>query len=65
VSERGRLSRRMAALLMYLGSRRYMPPMKVLARGLNVSERTLYRDLAALADAGFELPKRWNDEEAP
>jgi predicted DNA-binding transcriptional regulator YafY len=61
--QRGRLTRRLAALLRYTSGRRYMPPMKVLARGLNGSHRTLYRDFAALEEMGWELPKRVNDDQ--
>jgi predicted DNA-binding transcriptional regulator YafY len=60
---RAALVRRLASLLRYTHNRKYMPPMKVLARGLNVSERTLYRDFAALEEAGWPLPRRVNDEQ--
>ena len=58
---RSRLIVRLARLILYLNGRRYMPDPQVLAAQLGVSERTLYRDLAALEEAGAILPKRWMD----
>lgn len=58
---RNQIARRLCALVRYLDGRRYMPEMEFLARGLGCSHRTLYRDLAALEEAGFILPKRVND----
>lgn len=61
VEHRHAIARRLCALVRYMDGRRYMPDMAILARGLNVSHRTLYRDLAALEEAGFILPRRIND----
>lgn len=55
-SSRGRIVRRLAMLLLYTNRRRYAPDLTVLARGLQVSERTLRRDLAALEEAGWPMP---------
>ena len=52
--------RRLAMVLLYTNQRRYMPPPRVIARGLNVSVRTVIRDLNALEEAGWPMPKRWN-----
>lgn len=57
------IARRLCALVRYLDGRRFMPDVKVIARGLGVSHRTIYRDLDALEQAGFVLPKRWNDKQ--
>jgi predicted DNA-binding transcriptional regulator YafY len=46
---------RLAALMFYLRGRRYVD-LRVIARGLNVSTRTLRRDLEALEYAGWQLP---------
>lgn len=56
---RARLIVRLARLILLLMHRRYMPDPEVLAAQLGVSVRTLYRDLAALEEAGAVLPRRW------
>lgn len=58
---RSRLIVRLARLILYLNGRRYMPDAQILAAQLGVSVRTLFRDLAALEEAGMVLPKRWTD----
>lgn len=57
---RAAIVRRLAMVLLYTNQRRYMPAPKVMARGLGVSVRTVIRDLNALEEAGWPLPKRWN-----
>lgn len=41
---------------------RCMPKIEGLARELGVHRRTIYRDLAALEEAGWPLPARGMDE---
>lgn len=53
--DRNRVARRLAALMFYLQGRRYVD-LQVLARGLNVSTRTVRRDLEALEGAGWPVP---------
>ena len=53
---RGAIVHRLASLLYYCLHRRYALPLPVLARGLNVSERTIRRDFEALEAAGFQVP---------
>jgi predicted DNA-binding transcriptional regulator YafY len=60
--DRNKIARRLAALLKALHGRRFMPTMAELSRELGASERTVYRDLAALEEAGFQLPRRINDD---
>lgn len=59
---RSALVRRLAMVLLYTAKRRYAPDVKCLARGLHVSERTIRRDLEALEDAGWPMPK-WRDRQ--
>jgi predicted DNA-binding transcriptional regulator YafY len=59
---RAAIVRRLAMVLLYTNRQRYMPSPKVLARGLNVSERTVIRDLNALDEAGWPMPRRQNVE---
>jgi predicted DNA-binding transcriptional regulator YafY len=53
--------RRLAMLLLYTNRRRYMPSPRVIARGLNVSVRTVIRDLNALQEAGWPMPRRYHE----
>lgn len=56
--------RRLAMVLLYTARRRYAPSLRVMARGLGVSERTIRRDLDALEAAGWPMPVwRSNKEE--
>lgn len=41
---------------------RNLPSIKELAHALNVHSRTVYRDLAALEEAGYLVPPRRMDE---
>lgn len=41
--------------MLYLRGRRYID-LAVIARGLNVSKRTVYRDIQALEEAGWPVP---------
>lgn len=41
--------------MLYLRGRRYID-LRVIARGMNVSVRTIRRDLIALEDAGWPVP---------
>lgn len=59
---RGAIVRRLARLILILLGRRYMPETQWLAATLGVSTRTLMRDLRAMEDAGYSLPKRQNVE---
>jgi predicted DNA-binding transcriptional regulator YafY len=62
--DRHRIARRLAALMAYLHGRRYID-IRVIARGLNVSTRTVRRDLEALEAAGIPVPRyRLNAEAA-
>lgn len=54
-----RLASRLARLILRLMGLRYMPDMQVMAAELGVSQRTLYRDLAALEAGGWQLPRRY------
>lgn len=58
---RDEMAYRFAALIRYCGHRRYLPPLEVIARGLNCSTRTVRRYLEALEQAGFDVPK-WRNE---
>lgn len=58
----GRIALRLAALVRLLIGRRYMPPVGDLARELQVTKRTVYRDLAALDAADWPLPRRLRDD---
>lgn len=58
---RGDVVRRLAMVLLYTARRKYAPDIQVMARGLNVSTRTVRRYLEALEDAGWPMP-RWRDE---
>ena len=55
--DRGAIVRRLAMVLLYTARRRYAPDIKVMARGLGVSERTIRRDLEALEEAGWPMPQ--------
>jgi predicted DNA-binding transcriptional regulator YafY len=59
---RCRLVRRLAALMRYCEGRRYAINLRGVARGLGVCERTIRRDLEALEQAGWPVP-RWRDEQ--
>jgi predicted DNA-binding transcriptional regulator YafY len=59
---RGRLLVRLARELLYLRARRCMPEVEVMAAEMGVCVRTLYRDLAALEEAGWPLPMRRSDD---
>lgn len=56
-----RLASRLARLILRLCGAHVMPDVQVLAADLGVSQRTLYRDLAALQAGGWRLPKRWTE----
>lgn len=58
---RARLIVRIARLILFLNGRRHMPDVQTLAAQLGVTPRTLYRDLAALEEAGMVLPRRWQE----
>jgi predicted DNA-binding transcriptional regulator YafY len=60
--DRGAIVRRLAMVLLYTAKRRYAPSIKCMARGLGVCERTIRRDLEALEEAGWPMP-RWRDEQ--
>lgn len=53
---RNRVARRLSRLMFYLQGRRYID-LKVIARGLGVTEKTVRRDLAALEEAGWPVPR--------
>lgn len=53
---RAAIVRRLAMVLLYTNRCRVMPTLATLARGLNVSERTVRRDLEALIEAGWPMP---------
>ena len=54
--------RRVAALLLYTNTSRWMPSSRTMARGLGVSVRTVNRYLAAIEEAGWPLPPRRSEE---
>jgi predicted DNA-binding transcriptional regulator YafY len=58
VTSKSQIVERLARVLLYTARRRYAPDLRVMARGLNVSERTIRRDLQALEAAGWPMP-RW------
>lgn len=60
---RDAIVRRLAMVLLYTNRCQRRPSVKVLARGLSVSERTIVRDLNALEDAGWPMPVRQNAEQ--
>lgn len=58
---RNQIALRLAALVRLLIGRRYMPPVADLASELEVTPRTVYRDLVALEAAHWPLPRRPRD----
>lgn len=54
--------RRLAKLILLMLGKERMPSVDWLAATLDVSTRTLLRDLAALEEAGWNLPRRQNAE---
>ena len=60
-SDRARIARQVAALLLELKNRRSFPRVVVLAHALGVTPRTVYRYLEAIEQAGWPLPPRRQD----
>ena len=54
-SDRDEMAARMATLIRYCGSRRYID-LHAVARGMGCSERTIRRYLKSLEMAGFKVP---------
>lgn len=55
---RGQIVRRLAAVMLYTATSRCNPDPRLIARGLDVHYRTIERDLEALEEAGWPMPKR-------
>lgn len=56
MSQRNRIIRRVTRLMVLCQSRRVLPSVQWLSRELGVCQRTVYRDLMALHEAGYPVP---------
>ncbi len=59
---RNRALVRVLSLWRLIEGRRRCLPVRVMAERLGVSIRTTYRDLAALEEAGFHVPPRFDED---
>lgn len=64
MTKRGATLARALRLARYLHGRRYRPEVTILATQLQVTTRTVYRDLAALQEAHYRVPPTRREVEA-